>query len=401
MKRKINILIPIFALLVLIYILRSVIGPQIRVETLRQGSMEDMVITKGIMIKYETVLNPDASAHYDASVQEGTRVSVGQEVAAVYSGGVNSELRTRLERINNKIEQIEKNQADLLNFGNDISRLEQKISDQVALLVEQSVQRDMAAAGDTQLVLESLCEKKAQIAGTATGNDILNELRNQKADIEAQIGTARQRINAPTPGVFSSAVDGLENIITPENMGELTPTKVDSLFEQIADKNNSTEPTGYKIINNFEYFIAVNVPTENLSTLRTGQSVKLRFYDLSGDLVKAEIVSISPEENGHKTVLLKARQHLDSLLKLRSVNVEFIKSRHDGYRINVKCLRTKDDVTGIYVRRDNMLKFIPVNILYNTQDTVIIESASKETPLKLYDEVVVSASSYEEGKLLS
>ncbi|MBQ4517471.1 MAG: hypothetical protein II997_02675 [Clostridia bacterium] len=400
MKHKINILIPIFALLVLIYVLRSVIGPQIRVETLRQGSMEDMVITKGIVIKRETVLNPEASDNYEASVQEGTRISAGQEVAAVYSGGVSSELRARLERINSKIEQIEKNQADLLNFGNDISRMEQKITDQVALMVEQSVRGDMAAVGDTQLVLESLCEKKGQIAGTASGNDTLNELRNQKADIEAQIGTARQRITAPVPGVFSSAVDGLENIITPDNMKELTPTKVDSLFEQAADKN-STEHTGYKIINNFEYYIAINVPTENLSTLRTGQTAKLRFYELSGDLVKAEVAYLSPEENGHKTVLLKARQHVDSLLKLRSVNVEFIKSRFDGYRINVKSLRTKDDVTGIYVRRDNMLKFIPVNILYNTQDTVIIESASKETPLKLYDEVVVSASSYEEGKLLS
>jgi len=47
------------------------------------------------------------------------------------------------------------------------------------------------------------------------------------------------------------------------------------------------------------------------------------------------------------------------------------------------------------------LKFIPVDILYSSQDIAIVDSASKETPLRLYDEVVVRANSYEEGKLLS
>lgn len=401
MKHKINILIPIFALLVLIYVIRSMMGPQIRVETLRQGSMEDIISTKGIVIKHETVLQPENTGNYEPSVQEGTRISVGQEIAAIYSGNVSSDLRTRLERINNKIEQIEKNQADLINFSNDISRLEQKISDQISVLIEKSARKDMAGVGSAQLVLESLCEKKAQIAGSATGNDILNELRNQKADIEAQIGTANHRITAPAAGIFSSAVDGLEEIITPNNIAQLMPSEVDSLLEQATGKKDGEHATGYKIINNFQYYIAVNIPTEKIGTMRVGQNVSLRFYDLSGDLIKASIMYISPEENNYNTVVLEARQHLDSLFKRRSVNVEFIKNRHDGYRINVKCLRTKDDVTGIYVRRDDMLKFIPVEILYNTQDTVIITSASKETPLKLYDEVVVSASSYEEGKLLS
>ena len=117
-------------------------------------------------------------------------------------------------------------------------------------------------------------------------------------------------------------------------------------------------------------------------------------------MVKAEVCYISAAENGTQTVILSCDQYIESLFKRRFVNLELIKKRYEGYRVSVKSLRTKDEVTGVYVRRDDVLKFIPVSILYNTQDIAIVDSADSSNPLRLYDEVVVHASSYEEGKLL-
>ncbi len=400
MKHKINILIPIFTLLILIYVIRSFVGPHIKVETLLRGSMEDVINTKGVMIKYETVLKPQGSGTFETLVQDGTRVSVGQAVTAVYSGNVDSDLRTRLEQINDKIAQIQKNQTDLLRFGGDVSLLEQKISEQTELLVQNSLQGDLDSVSNIQLVLEALCEKKAQVHGSDSGRNILEELQTQKASLESQLGAAHNRMFAPASGIFSTGLDGFEQIITPYNMTELSPTKLNELIEREHQQAKDEETVGCKIIKNFRYFVALNVPVEQMTGLRTGNSVNLRFYDLSSDLVKAFVFYISPEENGSQTVILETDRHLDSLLKRRIVNLEFIKNQYSGYRISVECLRTKDDVTGVYVRRDDVLKFIPVEILYNTDETVIIDSASNELPLRLYDEVVVSASSYEEGKLL-
>ena len=87
-------------------------------------------------------------------------------------------------------------------------------------------------------------------------------------------------------------------------------------------------------------------------------------------------------------------------MRRRFLNLEFVRDQYSGYRVSVKALRTKDGVTGVYVRREDMLRFIPVTILYNTHDAAIVDSADKERPLRLYDEVVVRADSYEEGKLL-
>lgn len=399
MKHKINILIPIFVLLVLVYAVRSVAGTRIKVETLRRGSMEDMISTKGVMIKYESVISPETDGAFEALVQEGAKVSAGQEVAAVYAGTVDTDLRSRLEQVTRKIAQIEKNQADLITFSGDISKLEQKITEQTAELIEKTQQGDLSSINSIQFVLEALCEKKAQISGDTQSSGVLDELRQQKADLEGQIGNAHRRLRAPVAGEFTSAVDGFEQIITPYNMTELTPSKIDSLLEQ-EHSTGADEKAACKIMQNFRYFIAVNLPADRVSTLREGNSVKLRFYDLSSELIQAEIFYITPEEEGYKTVILESDRYLESLLKRRFVNLDFVKSRHEGYRVSVKALHTKDDVTGVYVRRDDVLKFIPITILHNTQDTAIIDSADEGLPLRLYDEVVISASSYEEGKLL-
>ncbi|MBQ9914650.1 MAG: hypothetical protein IJO50_00755, partial [Clostridia bacterium] len=80
MKRKSNILILIFVFLVIIYAARSLFGTHVRVETLHRGSMEDMVNTKGVLVKYESVLGSDFPGVFEPLVQEGVRVAVGQEL---------------------------------------------------------------------------------------------------------------------------------------------------------------------------------------------------------------------------------------------------------------------------------------------------------------------------------
>ncbi len=400
MKKKINILIPIFIILVLIYVIRSVLGPHIQTETLRQSTMEDVVNTKGIVVKYESVLTPAAEGIFEPLAQEGARVSVGQAVAAVYSGTVDADVRSRLEQVKKKIDQLEANQTNLLSFTGDVSRLEQKIAEQMDAVVEKSRAGDMAAVSELQFIIEALCEKKAQLAGGGAGGDILEELKVQKTELENRIGAAQHRMTAPIAGEFTSTIDGYEAIITPYNMTDLTPSAVNGFLEKDRGQEEKKEAAACKIVNNFRYFVVLNLPAERVTTLREGERVSLRLYDLSADPVSASVFSISAEEEGTKTVILDCNRYIESLLRRRFVNLEFIKKRYDGYRISVRSLRTRGDATGVYVSRDNMMKFIPVEILYNTQDTAIVKSADSQNPLRLYDEVIVQADSYEEGKLL-
>jgi len=399
MKRKINLLIPIFIILVLIYVMRSVFGTHVEMETLYSGSMEDMVSTKGVVIKYENLLSPGGAGAVEPSAAEGARVSVGQEVAMVYSGAVDADLKNRLEQINKKIAQIEKNRADLLSFTGDVARLEQSITNKTEELIKKSRSGDFVAVSELRLVIEALCEKKAQVSGQDSAKSMISELESQKADIEAQIGAAQRTITTPIAGVFSVSTDGFEELVTPYNMMELTPSAVDDLLAREKEKP-AEDTSACKVMQNFRYFIAVNLPQDKVQDLDVDDYARLRFYDLSAELVKAKILYISPVEDEQCTIILEVNRHVESLLKRRFVNLDFVKNRYEGYRVSVKALRSRNNENGIYVLRDEVMKFIPVTILYNTQDVAIVESADDSTPLRLYDEVVVNADSYEEGKRL-
>jgi len=400
MKNKINILIPIFIVLVLIYVIRSVAGTRVQVEVLLEGSMEDIVSTKAVLIKKETVLNPTIDGVSEPLVSDGTRVAAGQAVAAVYSATVDPELRNRLEQIKKKLALLDAGQTNLLSYTGDVSHLEKKISEQTAKMIEKSREGDMAAVSELQFIIEVLCEKKAQLSGNSTGGGTLEALTAEKQQLEAQIGAAHHQITAPVSGEFTTTIDGFEGELMPENLETLTPSVLQSFLDRDRGQEVKAEADACKIVDNFRYHVALNLPADRVNTLHVGNTAKLRLYELSGNLVSGKIVFISAEENGEHTVILECDRYIASLLKRRFVNVEFIKNRYEGYRVSVKSLHTKGDETGVYVRRDDVLKFIPVTILYNSQDVAIVDSASAENPLRLYDEVVVSASSYEEGKLL-
>ena len=59
-------------------------------------------------------------------------------------------------------------------------------------------------------------------------------------------------------------------------------------------------------------------------------------------------------------------------------------------------------VTGVYTVSGMRLKFVPVNVLYSTEDFIICEQqVSEKTVLRLYDEVVVKGKGLYDGKVIS
>jgi len=185
---------------------------------------------------------------------------------------------------------------------------------------------------------------------------------------------------------------------------------LDMPFSSLPEKKEKEDPAALRallvklefsaLIKRLHLDTVEETPQDKVQDLDVDDYARLRFYDLSAELVKAKILYISPVEDEQCTIILEVNRHVESLLKRRFVNLDFVKNRYEGYRVSVKALRSRNNENGIYVLRDEVMKFIPVTILYNTQDVAIVESADDSTPLRLYDEVVVNADSYEEGKRL-
>ena len=87
-------------------------------------------------------------------------------------------------------------------------------------------------------------------------------------------------------------------------------------------------------------------------------------------------------------------------MKNRVANVEFIKKSVSGYKVETRYLHTEDDSVGLYIKRGAVMKFIPVNVVYSTEHEAIVSSADNNRPIKAYDEVVTSAPSFANGKVI-
>ncbi|MBE7039410.1 MAG: hypothetical protein E7398_01635 [Ruminococcaceae bacterium] len=406
MKGKKYYFIFVFVLLAIIYIIRAFVNGNVVKDTLYKDTVEDSVNTKAMVIKYENLYSSDIDGVLDAKFESGDRVASGSQIAVTYNGSVDPRVKIKLEQINKKISILESRHNENTAFSNDISKLEQEISSDLTKIIDESYKKNMSSVSLLKYSITALTEHKATIEGnTQAVSSTLDTLKSSKAELEAQIGAAESSIYARNSGIFSSYIDGLEELITPYNMHELTPSKFDELqtFDETNVRENKTSNGVYacKIIDNYRYFIAITLDEAQLSGTKVGDNIKLRFYDVSPKSSTAKVFHISPAQDGRYVVICECRNYQEGLLEQRFVNVDFVKKTYSGYKISLSALRTKGNENGVYVLRENIVTFVPVNIVYNENDTLIVSSASEENPLKLYDEIIVNSPDVEEGQMVN
>ena len=406
MRNKWYLPVVIFLLLVSVYFIRGRFETRAQFEILREGSMEEMVSTKGVIIKYETLYETGSNGTVEAKVAGGTRVAKGTLLANVYSGTVDSEVMAKLDRVNKKIEMVQSSREEGLSFSSDVSKLDSEISSKVNAVIENAQKKKMRKVSELKTSLSALAERKAVISGQqSAGEGTLEELQQTRQTLLGQVGTVQKELRSSCSGVFVPYTDGLEALITPYNMDALTPGKVAELLDtdrkNASAKQENASVFACKVVDNFRYFVAVNIDSAKAAGLKQGDEISLRFHELSADSVSAQIYLVSSEEDGQVTVICECSKFMDSLLEKRCVSVDFIRHRYKGYRVSVETIRTQDGAVGVFAKRDGVMRFLPVNILYNTQDIAIVTSADEKKPLKLYDEIIVKAERFEEGAFVN
>jgi len=140
---------------------------------------------------------------------------------------------------------------------------------------------------------------------------------------------------------------------------------------------------------------------ELVDGLKQGDNVTIRFSDFTSDNIGALVEYISePGENGVTTVVVKCDNYVEGLMSKRVVNIDFIKKSVSGYKVKIEQLHTVDNAVGMYIKRGAVMRFIPVNIVYSNEEDAIVTSADDTTPIKSYDEVVISAPDYYNGMVI-
>lgn len=315
----------IFAIIFFIYqIARLAINPtdSFLVEYGKVSQEESLI---GYVIRDEKLVQTPGNENKLVQIKnEGDRVSVGEAVFR-YEATNEQELNEQIEALNNEIQTAMEGQTEI--FSSDIKALENQIATKIeGIQNKNSIQEIKEYKTD----INGYITKKAKISGELSpSGSYINNLINERTNIENQLKSSSQYENAPIGGIVSYRVDGLEETLTPQNFESLNTemlTNLDLITGQIV---TTSEKTG-KIINNFECYIAVSTNTNEAKNASVGDNAKIRLA--TNEEIPVEIEYIK-DEGDTRLIVLKMTQGIEYLTNYRKISLEIIWWEREGLRV--------------------------------------------------------------------
>ena len=180
----------------------------------------------GYIIREEQVLKgKNYQNGLTSIVSEGERAAKGQTIFR-YSSGNEEEIKSKIEEVNLKLQEALAKQTITVPTT-DIKNLDKQIDEKTQTLRNLT---DIHTITEYKKEIEELASKKAKIAGTLSQSGAyIQELTKQKEQYEQKLISDSEYVTAPVSGVVSYRVDGLEDVLSTNDLSNLTEEKLENL----------------------------------------------------------------------------------------------------------------------------------------------------------------------------
>ncbi len=362
----------------------------VETQTASMIRKEDTITGEAYIARTEAVYTSSDTGTLYSYVDEGARVGKNMLIATVYQGDQNGELIQELNNIEKRLDQLESIQQQKENFTTDSSSEETVVENLQTDIINAALGNDVSKIPEYKMTINSMYNTE-----TDDNTMTVQELKSRKATLEANLGSSRNDIYSTISGVYSENVDGLEEILTVDNIMTFTTAEFDGLA--LARQNQKTGRDVVsgeqicKVVDNHVWYAVTKVSSENAALLFVDQTVDLRFESLPGNEVSATVVSISRGE-GNNIVILKSERYLEGVYGIRSDNIELILNSYTGFEVPVYAIRNVDGKQGVMIASGSSQIFCECDVVYNnTADkTVIIYPADDAArQLTIGDKIVL------------
>ena len=357
----------------LIYGIRYMSSPLLTQQAL-YGTYDEAVYTDCYFVRDEIVYSATAAGTVYNHYSDGMRAGKDMLISTVYNGKVSPDVLRKLNTIDKKIENIRKS-SFVINVSGDEANKEIRAESYKEGLIQAAVLGDARLVTSYKDALVSLRKGTP----TATATETVEMLMEQKRIEESKIGGKKQEIYAQSAGVFSTVLDGMEHILTPEKVLEYTVDDFNSIQAVSGKTSNQTVNAGdsvCKVVNNLKWYVICAISTERLADKEVGTSVTMRFDNIPGVEVSGRIVNISPSQGGKSVVMIESTQYVEGAYSMRSSAMELIFKSYSGYKVPINAIRTQDGKKGVVGKRNNVEYFYPCEIIYTDDNAeyVIIKT---------------------------
>lgn len=370
----------------------------------------ETVSAKGIAIRQERLLSGHAGEDISYLLADGTHVSKDMAVAQRVSDPKQITDRMKRDALETELENLEALAAAAEVSVLQTEALVQHIYDNIDRITENAVSGELSAAQDLRFDILTQLNRRSLISDPNT--DFSARIETLRSRVE-ELGDTEEMQNAvvaPEPGYFSKTTDGLESVLTPESIEDMT-------VEEFVDYVNDPTPpdsagVGRLVTSHIWYFAAV-VPAKEAENFREGRRVELDFGLAGQKPFIARVDRVVTEESGARVIVVfRCDVMSEALINLRAHKVEIGLSEMTGYQFPLSCVRYIGTQPGVYVLETTYIQFKPVNILYeNEHDGYVVLSQNYKVlwgegndarlmGLDPYDQVIIGGNGLVDGKVL-
>jgi putative membrane fusion protein len=397
-----KVFVTIVLLVILIYVLYAVyliIKQPTDTFTVEQGTLylEESVV--GYVIRDETVIKGENYKNgMEQIISEGEKVAKNEAAFRYYSNN-EEDLKKKIEELDEQIQEAMANE-DTSIYSSDIKLLEEQIDEKVKDLSQLT---DISTIQEYQKSINDLITKKAKIAGdlSPSGSHI-KQLIEERSTYESQLNSGSEYVVAPSSGVVSYRVDGLEDTLTTTDFSTLSKEYLESLDLKTGKIVATSEECG-KVIDNFSCYIAVLSSSDKAKEAEVGDKVSVRLSN--SDELSSSIVYVNQEDDGEVLLVVEVNQLTDELINYRKMQLSLVWWSDKGLKVPNQAIKEVDGLQYVVRSRAGYLNKVLVKVLRQNEKYSIVSSyttdelkelgfssdeISSYKKISMYDEILIN-----------
>lgn len=393
-----KIFLGFLALVFVVHQLYSAFYKPISTETAEYFEVVSGISAHGVVIRNEKIITNSAPGALHYITTDGTRAAKGGTIAEIYSDSSVSGKISRMHTVESELQNITQIEEYNDVQAADMEIVNGKVTASLNEVIRSCASGDFMRTAQFSEQLLTNINRRQLLTGeltdfTATKAALSEELNNLQASIPAPTG----RVIADTSGYFVSSTDGYEQVLTADDITSVTPEFLSGISPAEVPKNAIG-----KIVSDYEWYIAVKMGINDSLKYKQGDNVTIKTSVKSAPKLDVTVECINMSDISDSAVVVFSCQQLNSELSLiREGEITIVNKTYKGLRLSKKDLRVVEGVTGVYTVSGLKLKFVPVNVIYSTEDFIICEQKrSEDAVLRLYDEVVVKGKGLYDGKIV-
>ena len=376
-------------------------------ETADEVIEQEKLDLKAFIVRDEEYIDQKTTGTVVPLIKDGMRVASGDAVARVCGTTEDAanmsallDAKESLARYQELSEQTELNALDMEKLNKDIDS-------SFTELIEASGKGDFSNVSQNIEELENkLASKQILKDGTIDLTAKFNELGAKIKSLESK-KISSSDVLAPLSGYYISNLDGYENAIDYDKIGDLTVGEAEKLFDK-----NPDDVTGRmgKIVGSYKWYLVTVMDSKYSLLMAEGDTMKINMPYYGFKDVEVRVEKISTTQNNKVAVAFSCNRMNETYANMRAEDIELVFKEYKGYKVNSSSIRREKDEKGneidiVYILRGDIMNARKIEIIYDAGDYVLVseetEASNGYRPIKRYDEVIVKGRNLSDGKSIS